>query len=49
MSDYPSDESGIDDAPAIADGLESSASDDFDADLGDARKGSHVAPILKPK
>ena len=49
MSDYPSDQSGVDDAPQTAEGLESDVSDDFDAELGDARKAGHVAPILPPK
>ena len=48
MSDYPSEQSGIDDAPQAAEGLENDAADDFDADLGDAAKAGHVAPILPP-
>jgi hypothetical protein len=28
--------------------LEPADTDDFDADLGDARKAGHVAPILPP-
>ena len=49
MSDYQSDQSGVDDAPSAAEGLESEVSDDFDAELGDARTAGHVAPILPPK
>jgi hypothetical protein len=48
MSDYPSDQEGVDDAPAAVEGLETDTADDFDADLGDARKAGHVAPILPP-
>jgi len=48
MSDHPSDPSGVDDAPSAAEGLEGDAADDFDADLGDARKGANFAPTLPP-
>jgi hypothetical protein len=44
MSDNP----GLDDAAQPAEGLEGDASDDFDTELGDARKAGHVAPILPP-
>ena len=49
MSDYPSEEAEVDDAPAATEGLDADGSDDFDGDLGDARKAGHVAPILPPK
>jgi hypothetical protein len=47
MSNDPSADDGLEEAPLTTEGLESS--DDFDPDLGDAAKTGHVAPILPPK
>ena len=44
MSEYPLEEAGLEDSAEQAAGT-----DDFDDELGDGGKRTHVAPILPPK